>query len=31
MIVVIDYAVGNLAAVSNMFKRLGVALAEEGV
>jgi len=25
MIVVIDYAVGNLAAVSNMFKRLGVA------
>jgi glutamine amidotransferase len=25
MIVVIDYAVGNLAAVANMFKRLGVA------
>lgn len=25
MIVVIDYAVGNLAAVSNMFKRLGMA------
>lgn len=25
MIVVIDYSVGNLAAVANMFKRLGVA------